>query len=242
MGAPLLNLHNHTPFSDGAYDFDEICQAHLDLADIRVDGVGFSDHLFCTPSSREVKSPSDFAKLFEKETRRYLSLVREVQARWTGRLQVFCGCEINWPLNRHLLDQIREMLAGFDFVLFEYVDWAGLTQLANRVRRWTCPVGLAHFNVADQCPHTSLEQVVRTMANARIFYEINSLHMTVSLSDPWFKIMPEHRIQVALGTDTHDDLDCLASLGKLDEFVTKAGLDTKRFVPHSQEALAAAAS
>src|SRR5262249_16652783 len=116
------------------------------------------------------------------------------------------------------------------------------TQLANRVRRWSCPVGLAHFNVADQCPHTSLEQVVRTMANARIFYEINSLHMTVSLSDPWFKVMPDHRVTVSLVTDTHDDLECLASLARLDEFVIKAGLDGKRFVPQSREELATAAA
>jgi histidinol phosphatase-like PHP family hydrolase len=234
MSQGLYNLHNHTPFSDGAYTVDELCQAHLErksLKDYEVLGIGIADHLFCTPSSREVHNEKDFERVFAKETRNYVAMVKEARQRWAGKLRIFCGAEINWPLNRGLLDSVRAMLEGIDYVLVEYVDWAGLTQLANQARRWPCPVILAHTDVAVQFPNTSMDQVVRTLANARIVYELNSKLMPLANQDRWFKVVPNHRVHVAIGTDTHDDLSCLDDLPELHEYVRKFGLGEKIFVP-----------
>lgn len=215
MSQGIINVHNHTPFSDGAYTADELCEAHLDCAALKkhgVAGIGISDHLFCTPSSREVHGDKDFERLFAKETRNYVAMVREARQRWAGRLQIYCGAEINWPLNKALLDNIRALLDGVDYVLFEYVDWAGLTQLANQARRWPCPVVLAHTDVALQYPNTSMDQVVRTLANARIVYELSAKLMPLANQDRWFKTLPNHRVTVAIGTDTHDDLSVISTL------------------------------
>ena len=65
----VLSLHNHTPFSDGAYTIDELCEAHLARKDVKVVGIGIADHLFCTPSSREVRSERDFERLFGLDLR-----------------------------------------------------------------------------------------------------------------------------------------------------------------------------
>jgi len=234
MSRGIYNLHNHTPFSDGAYTADEICQAHLDCPALRgyeVQGIGIADHMFCTPSSRELHTEKEFERLFAKETRDYVAMVREVRQRWAGKLQIYCGAEINWPLNKGLLDYARSMLEGIDYVLFEFVDWAGLTQLANQARRWPCPVILAHTDVSVQFPNTSLDQVVRTLANARIVYELNSKLMPLSDLDRWFRVVPNHRVYVAIGTDTHDDLSCLNDLPHLYEYALKFGLEQKLFVP-----------
>src|SRR5512141_2331116 len=113
MSQGILNLHNHTPFSDGAYTVDELIQAHLDcpaLKGYELRGIGITDHLFCTPSSREPHNEKDFERLFGKEARNYVAMVREARQRWAGRLQVFCGAEINWPLNKTWLEQVRNML------------------------------------------------------------------------------------------------------------------------------------
>lgn len=224
MSGPIYNLHNHTPFSDGAYTIDEICAAHHGIRDLTIDGVGISDHLFCTPSSHEAGDAAAFERVFGHETRRYVAQIDDAKTRWEGRLRVLCGCEINWPLNKRRLDSIRGMLAGFDYVLFEQVDWPGLTQLANQARRWPCPIGLAHTDVPRQFPNTSLDQVVRTMANARLFYEVNAKYLSLSNGDRWFSILPKHRVHVSLGTDTHDDLECVQQLGPLVEFVRRRGL------------------
>ncbi len=230
MSEGILNLHNHTPFSDGAYLIDEIVEAHQ-KCDFEVAGVGISDHLFCTPSSREVKSEKEFERIFGKETRDYVRQVHEARQRWDGEMQIYCGAEINWPLNKTMLDTIKAMLDGIDYVLFEYVDWAGLTQLANQARRWPCPVVLAHTDVTEAFPNTSMDQVVRTLANARIVYELNSKLLPLSQHERWFKVLPNHRVQLALGTDTHDDLSVLRDLPQMHEFACEHGLKEKLFCP-----------
>lgn len=241
MAYDIYNLHNHTPFSDGAYTIDELCEEHL-KCDFEVAGLGVTDHLFCTPSSREVRNEKEFGRVFGKETRSYVELVKEARQRWAGKLQILCGAEINWPLNKGNLDTIRTMLDGIDYVMFEFVDWAGLTMLANQARRWPCPVGLAHADIRVQFPNTSLDQVVRTLANARIFYEVSSKLMPIEDHEQWFNIVPNHRVYVAIGTDTHDDLGCLKDLPQLYEYVIAHGLEEKILVPAIREEAAAAAS
>lgn len=232
MNATVLNLHVHTPFSDGAYTIEELCEAHRRLEDPVVGGVGISDHLFCTPSSREVSNEREFQRLFAAETRRYVDAVLEARRRWDGRLRVYCGCEIYWPLNRGHLDLIRASLAGLDYVLFEAVDWAGLTTLANQARRWPCPIGLAHTDVTRSFANTSMDQIVRTMANARIFYEVNSKLLPLERHEPWFSTLSRHRVMLTLGTDTHDDLDSLADLSIMYAYLACRGLTDRLLEPH----------
>lgn len=230
MSQGLCNLHNHTPFSDGAYTIDELCEAHI-KCDFPVAGIGITDHLFATPSSREVTGERDFERVFGKEARNYVASVHEARRRWAGKVEIWCGAEINWPLNKNQLDLVRGMLSGIDYVLFEFVDWAGLTMLANQARRWPCPIGLGHADVRVQFPNTSLDQVVRTLANARIFYELSSKLMPLAEHDPWFKLLPNHRVLVAIGTDTHDDLAVLRDLPLLHAYAVGHGLTEKLFVP-----------
>jgi hypothetical protein len=224
MSAPIYSLHNHTPFSDGAYSIDELCEAHLKLDGLRVAGIGISDHLFCTPTSRAVNSERDFEQLFATETQRYMAGVAEARQRWEGRLRVLCGCEIDWRRNRELLAPLRALVSGMDYVLFKNVDWAGVTQLANQSRRWPCPIGLSAVPVSRQFPSTSPEQVVRTLANARIFYEISTHFLPLAPSDPWFNLLPRHRVRVSFGADTHDDLSVLRDLPRLVDYAEQRGL------------------
>jgi histidinol phosphatase-like PHP family hydrolase len=245
MSQGIVNLHNHTPFSDGAYTVDELVEAHRTCKALRnsaVAGIGICDHLFCTPSSREITNEKEFERLFAKETRSYVAMVKEARERWAGKMRVYCGAEINWPLNRTMLETVRSMIGGIDYVLFEYVDWAGLTQLANQARRWPCPVGLAHSDVAVQFPNTSHDQIVRTLANARIVYELNVKQMPLANQDRWFKVIPNHRVYVSLGTDTHDDLSCISHLPEMYEYLLKSGLGEKIFVPTIKDEAAAAAA
>jgi hypothetical protein len=230
MSQLLYNLHNHTPFSDGAYTIDEIVEAHLDMG-FNMAGIGICDHLFCTPSSREVNSERDFERVFARETREYVKQVRAARERWAGKVKIYCGAEVNWQMNKAMLACVRDMLDGIEYLMFEYVDWAGLTTLANQARRWPCPVGLAHSVVADQFPSTSMDQVVRTLANARIFYEMSAKFIPLENHDRWFKIVPNHRVRVAIGTDTHDDLSVLRHLPRMHEYALRHGLGEKLFVP-----------
>lgn len=240
--ALMLNLHNHTPFSDGAYTIDEICEAHLDMLGDQIAGVGISDYLFCTPSSLEMSSEREFERVFGGEAREYVRIVTEARKRWQDRLPIYCGCEINMPLNRRFLNQIRQILTGVDYVLFEQVDWAGLTTLANQSKRWPCRIGLADTRIEERFPNTSMDQVVRTMANARIFHELNHQMMPLSPNDRWFNMLPRHRVLIALGSDTHDDLNCIQSMPELYQYASERGLRERLFEPRPAHAQALAAS
>ncbi len=231
MTQQLCNLHNHTPFSDGAYSIDELCAAHLSLTGVQIVAVGISDHLFCTPSSREPKDEREFVRIFGREARRYREMVLEARARWSGRVTVLCGCEITWPHNRPFIARIATLLEGFDYCLFSYCDWAGLTQLAHHARRFPCPVGLAITDVRERFPNTPMEQVVRTLANARIFYEVNSKLAPLARHDAWFRTLARHRVRLTLGTDTHDDIECIGDLKMLADFLEQRELADRLFVP-----------
>lgn len=242
MDRSVYNLHNHTPFSHGAYTIDELCAAHHACEDVEFAGIGITDHLFCTPSSREIRSEREFDRVFARETRNYIDAVHQARRRWAGKLQVFCGCEINWPLNKDKLDLIRTRLNGIDYVLFEFIDWAGLTQLANQARRWPCPIGLAHTDVRRQFPTTSMDQVVRTLANARIFYEVNVAFLPLDQHAQWLSILPNHRVAVSIGTDTHDDLSCIAQVRDVADYLDSVGLGEKYVRPQPRDAAAAPSS
>lgn len=241
MARAMFNLHNHTMFSDGAYSIDELCEEHL-RCEFQVAGIGITDHLFATPSSREVRNEKEFERVFGKEARGYVAQVKAARQRWAGKLQIVCGAHLNWPLNKPYLDPIRRMLDGIDFVMFGFVDWAGLTTLANQARRWPCPVGLANTDVRVQFPNTSLDQVVRTLANARIFYEVSSKLIPLADHEQWFRVVPNHRVHVLIGTDTHDDLRCIQDLPTLYEYVIDHGLEQKILVPQVREEAAVPAS
>jgi hypothetical protein len=235
----LFNLHNHTPFSDGAYSIDELCEAHLAL-DCPVGGIGIADHLFATPSSHEIKSERAFERIFAKETRDYVALVRAAQERWDAKLPIFLGGEINWALNRPYVSQMLNLIGDLDYVMVENLDWAGLTMLANQSKRFPCPVILSHVNVRTDFPNTSLDQVVRTMANARLIYELNPKLMPFENDRAWYKILPQHRVRVAIGLDTHDDLRVLNKLPEIGAFVEDVGLSDKLFIPTTRDLEAAA--
>ena len=50
-------------------------------------------------------------------------------------------------------------------------------------------------------------------------------------SDAWYKLLPKHRVPIALGCDTHDDLDCIEQIKPLYEYVKRRGLHERLLDP-----------
>jgi hypothetical protein len=238
MARPVQNLHNHTPFSDGALTIDELVEAHLALRDVQVTSIGICDTLFCTPTSRPVTNERQYHQLFRAEAKEYVSMVREARRRWAGQTQILCGAEIHWALNRSMIVPMRDLIAELelDYVLFSGLDWAGLTQLANQARRFPCPVGLSRTDVSEAFPSTSMDQVVRTLSNARIFWEFTAEMYARRSVGPWCDCLLPHRVRVAVGTDTHDDLSCLKALGPMHEYLAQRNLIDRLLQPEQRPA------
>ncbi len=244
MDRSVVNLHNHTPFSDGALSIDELCEAHLKLPGVKVEAIGICDTLFCTPTSRPIENERQFQQLFRSEAREYVNMVQQARRHWQGRIHLFCGCEIHWNFNKTMLGSVRQILAELeiDYVMFSGLDWAGLTQLANQARTLQRPVGLARTDVGSAFPNTPMEQVVRTMANARIFWELTPDQFAQRLCDPWCNVLQGHKVRVAVGTDTHDDDSCLKSLKGMYDYLDAKKLTDKIFIPEPRRVMAEAAS
>jgi hypothetical protein len=65
----------------------------------------------------------------------------------------------------------------------------------------------------------------------------------MSNHERWLSIMPNHRVLIAVGTDTHDDLDCLAQVAEMVTYIDEKGLGEKYLQPNlrTEEAGKAAA-
>jgi hypothetical protein len=60
---------------------------------------------------------------------------------------------------------------------------------------------------------------------------VNSKLMPLSEQERWLNVVPQHRVYVVLGTDTHDDLTCLNDLPVMYECMVKHGLQEKLLLP-----------
>jgi histidinol-phosphatase (PHP family) len=104
----LSNLHTHTTFSDGADTHEEMAQRAVELGFC---SLGFSDHseTLCDPSYCMAK----------KDYSLYQKAIREIQKRYEGKLEVFCGIE---------QDQLSEIdPSEYDYVIgsVHYVSLKG---------------------------------------------------------------------------------------------------------------------
>ena len=73
------------------------------------------------------------------------------------------------------------------------------------------------------------------MANARIFYEVNTALLPLSNHDRWLNIVPNHRVAVAIGTDTHDDLESISQIQFILPELERRGLTEKLLQPKRRD-------
>lgn len=118
------NLHVHTSYADGKDTPEQIIEAALEQG---FDSIGFSEHSYMTFSDYPYQmTPAD--------TVRYIKEIAELKERYRGRLDIFCGMELelfsDMPAERfdyligsvHYLDLDGRIL-GFDRGLAETVDY-----------------------------------------------------------------------------------------------------------------------
>ncbi len=239
----MINLHNHTTWSDGRFSPEEIVQTALAAG---LTHVGISDHF------RSAKLGASGYYVVIEEFDRYVAELRSLGAAYAGRIQVLVGIEIDFSERTPLAQLWRKgfqetPLNTLDYVLFEYVadrDWRGypLSALIS-YRRWLhVPVGLAHSflarNFAPTLPATELAQ---TLAEQRIFVELNTAEeYTAAVSpadepvpyyrypDPYngafFAACHEHEVLFSVGSDTHRYLEHVAMVEDAHDFLRAQNL------------------
>ena len=102
------NLHTHTTYADGKDTPEEMILQALELG---FDSLGFSEHSYLC-YSRAAR------QMFPEATERYKAEVRALKEKYRGRIDIFCGLE---------LDAYSDPPEGFDYIIgsVHYLDLDG---------------------------------------------------------------------------------------------------------------------
>lgn len=256
----MINLHNHTIYSDGAFAPETIVLAAIEAG---LTHVGISDHF----KTAKLGPRAQYIAL--EELSDYIRHIRALAARYAPQISVLAGLEIDFS-ERTPLDQLwlrgfsRTPLNDLDYVLFEYVgdpEWKGLPLTALfSYRRWIrVPVGLAHsFWARSFASLMPADELARALEKHEIFLELctSEYHGLESpltdervpyyrYPDPYHEALLESfkcfdtkqggQVLFSIGSDTHNAIAEVAAVNDAWAFLQENGLAnrlvTQRYWP-----------
>lgn len=213
-GLRLIDLHNHTIWSDGINTTLELVEDAVSK-DIKI--IGFSDHFNTS------KSPS----ISSEQLNSYIKEIVSLKQKYGNSLEILTGIEINsvpFPTSFESLpyDEINNL----DFVLIEYLDFLSdrikLNHLEKYLKMIKCQVGLAHTDLLRLgFKHKSeggLDYVLAFLKENNIFWEINSNTAYESFDNIIYQYnkseintliekLISYKIKVTVGSDKHSKED-----------------------------------
>lgn len=220
-----INIHNHTTFSDGSHKPEALVE-HGHSEGIEV--LGISDH-FATSKVRCPHPP---------QLKEYISRLDEIKQQYRSKLDLLLGVEIDSSLKRTDFDSFNYSdINLLDFILIEYVEdplWRGmkLNQFTQFVKKLTVPVGLAHPDI-ELCFHKfDARDVIAEFEKNNIFIELDTAwHNARSgkqyyhLAENFFELLKDTDVALAIGTDTHDNIDDVSNIKDAKDFIERKGLE-----------------
>jgi len=215
-----INIHNHTKFSDGIYDVEDIVREGKKCLDV----VGIADHY----ETRKVKSIPRF------KVEEYIEKVRKV-----GELldfKVLVGIEVDFT-ERTIIEEIPSSFSKLDFVLFEYVNdfrrgGYPLSKLLEFSRRFSLPLGLAHSDIESAFGGMDYDTVLKLFESHRIFVELNTSKLYTKLDIPYYRTakdffekLREYSVGISIGSDTHFTLSRVCDVEDAYSFIKEMELE-----------------
>lgn len=207
MKENIIDLHNHTAWSDGINSPEEII---INAINNNVDIIGITDH-FQTEKCPSVKleNLSEYTKELKKLKRLYLD-----------KIQVLIGLELPIFPYPDLLDSINyPKLKDLDYILIEYMEFLNpkipLTSIDYYLNKIPCRKGLAHTDMLRFMNNYGISKVLDFMKRNNIFWEINSNYRYEFFDfitdeklnkyfNDLFNMFKENNIDISVGSDTHD--------------------------------------
>lgn len=208
----LMNLHNHTIWSDGMHSVEEIIEHAIGQGICKI---GISDHY-------ETWKLCEEECVKKEELEDYISELRRIKRVYTGQIEVCIGLEICMSRTYCEVDCLPyELLNQLDFVLLEYVEdesWGDvvkLDELERYISPLQIPIGLAHTNLMPLVYRYGLEVLIKKIKRLGLFWELNvSNRYTYAVDflddqemdeiEEIITLMKDYGISITVGTDTHD--------------------------------------
>jgi histidinol phosphatase-like PHP family hydrolase len=220
----MINLHNHTTFSDGRFSPSEIIEAAVDYG---LTHVAITDH-FMTSKVESIK----FDGLSD-----YIKEIKDLAEQFTDQIKVLCGVEIDSSKERTDLAKIPfDDINQLDLVLFEYVQndiWGGmpLWELMGVRENIKCHVGLAHNDIGKNFSHAKYDELIAVLEANSIFIELCPSLRNSKLNKPYyhfaegfFSILRESDVKISIGTDTHSTLKNVGNIQDAVDFINRFNL------------------
>ena len=206
MNYRLMDLHNHTKWSDGLHSPKEIVENAIKNG---IECIGISDHFATSKCNSIAVNKLD----------RYIRAIEKLKQIYGNEINIFSGVEI---CTREIWCDLKqldpEMLNKLDYTLFEYVegfsDSFTLKDLKDFRRKLSCRVGLAHTDPFMLMKKYDIGYVAKFLSEERIFWEINvnqgyeyfdelinnmDSHMVKNIFDEFKK----NGVEITVGSDTH---------------------------------------
>ena len=207
----LVDLHNHTIWSDGANKVDDLIENAIKH---NISTIGITDH-YNTYKCLSISS---------KNLNRYINNLSKSKTKYKDKIKILRGIEIDCS-NFNDLDKIQyKYINKLDYVLLEYLEYISdsisLEDISKFINNFKIKVGLAHTDLIKfaSSRYTNLEEglreILKFIKNNNIFWEFN----INSRSDHYYnfitdsnkdikllkKLLTEYNIEVTVGSDTHD--------------------------------------
>ena len=206
MSSKIMDVHNHTIWSDGAHTVEEVIENAINN---KVDIIGISDHF------NTIKCDSVLTAQLDK----YIKALVKEKEKYKDKIEVLAGIEICMNKDWCELDNLPyDKLNKLDYVLFEYIDWfpssVNLKEIKSYASRITCKKGLAHTNIFSLIKKYGMSKVIKLMKENELFWEINVnrgyeyfdyiiMNSHKSQVIEVFNKLKKNKIKITVGSDTH---------------------------------------
>lgn len=219
----MMNLHNHTIWSDGTLKPEEIVEEAIKG---KLKYIGISDHYETT----KTKSIS------KEDIEKYIKEITELKKKYEGKIHLLVGIEIDFSERTDVENISYDTLNKLDYVMYEYVQddfWNGfplweLLLLRKNIKK---PVGLAHNEVGKNFQDVNLPALMRVLENNNIFIELAPGVRNSKLGKPYyyfagpfFKELKQYQIPISIGSDTHNSLSEVCNIQDAVDFIENLGL------------------
>lgn len=221
----MMNLHNHTTFSDGRYSPRQIIEAGVDFG---LTHIAITDHYM---TSKVESIPFDGLL-------NYIDEINTLAKEFQDDIIVLCGVEFDSCKKRTNFSKIEyEDLNKLDLILFEYVQndiWNGmpLWELLRIRENIKCQVGLAHNDIGKNFSHTKYDELIAVLEANKIFIELCPSLRNSKLNTPYyhfaegfFEILRGSEVLISIGTDTHSNIKNVGNIEDAMDFIERYGLE-----------------
>ncbi|UCF07710.1 MAG: PHP domain-containing protein [Thermoplasmata archaeon] len=220
-----INLHNHTIYSDGRYQPQDIIKAGIDAG---LTHIAITDHYM----TRKVESIS------VNKLMKYRHEISALSQEYHDNIKVLCGVEIDACKQRTDFSKVHyDDLNSLDFVLFEYVQneiWNGmpLWEMLRIREKIAIPVGLAHNDIGRNFSHSKYDELIGVLESNNIFIELcpSLRHSKLNkhyyyFAEGFFSLLRDSQVLISIGTDTHKNLKNVGDIADALDFIAQFGLE-----------------